>query len=79
MSKYWFKPKKYGIGYDPASPEGWLSLGVYLVSVVFAFISTKIVSHSVSDMLFAFIPRFILLTVILIYIVNLKAEKHVHK
>jgi hypothetical protein len=35
MTKYWFKPKKYGYGFYPTSWEGWLST-FSLVLLVFA-------------------------------------------
>jgi hypothetical protein len=35
MSKYWFKPKRYGYGYYPITKEGWLATAV-LLGAVFA-------------------------------------------
>jgi hypothetical protein len=36
MKKFWFKPKKYGIGFFPVSTEGWTAtfilMGLILVS-----------------------------------------------
>ncbi len=34
MSKLWFKRKKYGWGWVPASVEGWLVLAVYALFLV---------------------------------------------
>jgi len=34
-NRYWFKRKLYGWGWTPATIEGWLTLVVFLVLVVF--------------------------------------------
>lgn len=34
---YWFKAKKYGWGWYPASREGWLVTGVGIILYFFAF------------------------------------------
>jgi hypothetical protein len=31
---YWFKRKLYGYGWTPAKPAGWITLGVYLISLL---------------------------------------------
>ncbi len=30
---YWFKRKLYGWGWTPARPAGWVTIGVYLLSI----------------------------------------------
>jgi len=35
-TKYWFKRRRYGYGWTPATYEGWLILGIYLVIVAIA-------------------------------------------
>lgn len=35
MTKYWFKPKRYGYGFVPTSWEGWL-MTLVLVGLIFA-------------------------------------------
>ena len=38
MNKYWFKPKKYGYGFQPSSLEGWLlTLGLVLLIILSAY------------------------------------------
>jgi len=32
--KYWFRNKKFGIGWVPASWEGWLVLAAYLIGAI---------------------------------------------
>jgi hypothetical protein len=34
MTKLWFKARRYGWGWTPASIEGWMVLAVFLVLVV---------------------------------------------
>lgn len=35
MSRYWFKPKRYGFGAAPSSWQGWALTGAYVV-ILFA-------------------------------------------
>lgn len=39
--KYWFKRRRYGYGWIPVTPEGWVTLSVFLlfVLVVSAFLA----------------------------------------
>ena len=39
---YWFKRKLYGFGWTPATKQGWIVLGVYLVFVVGVTVSIEI-------------------------------------
>lgn len=34
MTKYWFKPKRFGFGFFPISIEGWIATAVLLVLVI---------------------------------------------
>jgi hypothetical protein len=34
MARLWFRAKRYGWGWTPASPEGWLVLGVFVAVVL---------------------------------------------
>jgi hypothetical protein len=36
VSKYWFKPHRYGIGAYPSSWEGWLSIPAFAAVMVMA-------------------------------------------
>lgn len=31
---YWFAPKRFGIGYSPASWQGWALLAIYAASMI---------------------------------------------
>ena len=33
MQRLWFETRRYGWGWTPASPEGWLVVAVFLVAV----------------------------------------------
>jgi hypothetical protein len=72
--RYWFKAHKSGYGWYPASWQGWLILIAYVVAVVQSFLQLDGVSHSVSDTLINFFPRFLILTAILIVTTYLKGE-----
>ncbi len=39
MKRYWFKAKKYGLGWYPANKEGWAILLVYIVFVTFIIVA----------------------------------------
>lgn len=35
LNKYWFKPKRYGLGAYPSSWEGWFLVIAYVVIIVY--------------------------------------------
>ena len=39
MNKYWFKPRRYGLGAYPSTWEGWLSLAAFTLITVLASIA----------------------------------------
>lgn len=71
---YWFKANKNGLGWHPASWKGWLMIAIYLVGVVYSFIQVDSHSHSVSDTLINFFPRWLILTALLTILTYLKGE-----
>ncbi len=73
--KMWFKSKRYGWGWTPASWEGWSVMLVYVLGLLYIFKSIDGVSHSVSDTLITNIVPFVILTSILIGICYLTGEK----
>ncbi len=73
--KLWFKRKSYGWGWQPSSWEGWVVLLVYLLITIVVFRSTDLTQHSGSDTLINFAPRFVVLTIILIFVCYKKGEK----
>jgi L-threonylcarbamoyladenylate synthase len=75
MKKFWFKRKKYGWGWYPATFEGWFLDFIYIVLLTFIFSSIDKYSHSVSDTLIGIVVPMTALTCIFIIITWLKGEK----
>ncbi len=73
--KLWFKAKNYGWGWTPCTWEGWAAIVVYIVAIVYEFLSVNSTTHSISDALINFVPAVILFTLILIIICFIKGEK----
>jgi len=72
--RYWFRAQKHGIGWVPATWQGWWVSFFYLVALVYSFFQINGASHSVSDTLINFLPRFFLFSALLIIITYLKGE-----
>lgn len=75
MTTYWFKAKKYGWGWYPATWQGWLILAVYIALVAFNFFRNDYNSQSVQTTVLGFAPEFVVLTAILIGICYATGEK----
>ncbi len=75
MKKLWFKAKDYGWGWYPASVEGWLVLGIFVGLIVYDFIRINAQALSVAQTLLIFIPRTIILTIVLLYVCYKTGEK----
>lgn len=73
--KLWFKAKRYGWGWTPASAEGWLVLAVYFVILIKIFWKVDATSHSASDTLIAFDLPFVITTAVLVLVCYLTGEK----
>lgn len=69
---YWFKANKNGMGWRPASWEGWLMIVIYIVSLVYAFMGD--LGRTFGDKLINFFPKFLILTALLIILTYLKGE-----
>ena len=72
---YWFKAKNYGWGWYPASWQGWVVLAGFVLASVIVFADIDSNSHSVSDTLLNFLPRVLLLLIILVLICFVTGEK----
>jgi hypothetical protein len=44
--RYWFGPKQYGIGYSPASWEGWLATAFFIGLLIG---SIQLLRHLIAD------------------------------
>lgn len=72
--KYWFTANKSGYGWHPANWKGWIILILYLAFLMQSFMQIDATSHSVSDTLNNFFPRFLIFSAILIIVTYLKGE-----
>ncbi len=72
---YWFKKKLYGWGWVPVKWQGWLVLAIYVALLVCSFVGIDAVQDSSSDTLINFAPRFVVLSLVLIWICYKKGEK----
>ncbi len=73
-NKLWFKRKKYGWGWTPATWQGWLVTFVYIGLVLF-FSQTIDKKSPPRELFFTFIIPVTLLTITFIRIAFLKGEK----
>ena len=74
-NKPWFIARLYGWGWKPVSWQGWLVTFVYALGVGFIFVRAYINTASVSNFLFWFLPSFIVITLMLLFICYTKGEK----
>lgn len=75
MRRRWFASLNRGIGWKPATWQGWVIVIIYVVFVVWDFLRIDSASHSVSDTLLSFIPEALIATVILSFICYFTGEK----
>ena len=76
--KLWFKAKTYGWGWTPASWQGWLTLGLYLVvtlSLTFSLAPTDSGMIESASEAMVFFGAVIIPTAILLVICFLTGEK----
>lgn len=73
--KIWFKRKRYGYGWQPASVEGWIVLLLYLCVLFFIFKPISPKENFSVNTLVNFGPKFIIASVVLIFICYKKGEK----
>lgn len=69
----WFKRKLYGWGWTPATWQGWVVIGVYVIAVV-AFALTIDEKSEAREIMFTGILPIVLLTITLIRICYKKGE-----
>ena len=66
--RYWFRAKRFGWGWYPASWQGFLIILAYVLFLGFVFTYGDERSRSVSDTLYKVAPWFVLATLILLVI-----------
>lgn len=75
MKKIWFKRKTYGWGWTFGTWESVVVMAIYIALNIYIFTVIDVDSHSGSDTLINFVPRFLLLTVALYFVCYIKGEK----
>lgn len=73
--KIWFKSKRYGWGFAPATWQGWLVLAVWLTIVVAFVVNIDSHSGSISDTLYGIVPFVLVMTLILVMISYSRGER----
>lgn len=71
----WFKAKRYGWGWQPASWQGWGVMLIWLLINLIYFLKVDRNSFSDGDTLMSTAPIFIFSTLFLLVICYLKGEK----
>jgi hypothetical protein len=72
---YWFKRKVFGWGWVPVTWEGFATIFVYVLLLVFVSIRLDKVADSPSNVTYQVVIPFVILTAILIKITYWKGEK----
>lgn len=70
----WFRAKRYGWGWTPATWQGWAVVGSYVAFEVWDFFRLDQFSHSASDTIRPFLLDMIIATVVLIAIAKNTGE-----
>ena len=74
MKKYWFKRRRYGYGWVPASWQGWTVFIVYL-AVVLANVIVLVVTPFSSELLWFYLTTLITATVAVMIIATQTSPK----
>lgn len=72
--KYWFKAKRYGYGWYPASWQGWTSTVFYLTALIFVISGSEKDPELTGDYKFV-IEQIVSLTALLIVLCYMTGEK----
>lgn len=73
--RYFFKAKRYGWGWYPATIEGWVILGIYIIYVVYRAVVMDALFDTWTSAAFRFFFELIPPTAILIAVCYLTGEK----
>lgn len=74
-NKLWFRAKRYGWGWYPASWEGWLVTILYVLFILYRANKVSLMFDTESSFIFRYAFEIIFTTVPLILICYLKGEK----
>lgn len=75
QTKYWFKSKRFGWGWYPATWQGWSIVLFYLFLIITNFRHVDAITRSASDSLLSVVPETFILTILLIIICHATGEK----
>jgi hypothetical protein len=75
MKKRWFASLHHGVGWRPATWQGWGIVTLYAVFLIWEFLRIDASSHSILGTLIAFLPELLITTVILSFICYFTGEK----
>lgn len=67
MAKYWFKRRRYGYGWYPATWHGWLTVAVY---IVFLTISAFLLPVHPDNLLMLYYMLFVFSSTILLIVIS---------
>lgn len=73
-NKRWFKTKRYGYGWTPASKIGWIVTLFYALLSILLLIRIERNSQSATETLLAFTPAFLLLTLGFVLVCYFKSK-----
>jgi hypothetical protein len=68
MSRYWFRPKLYGIGATPTTWQGWALVGLYLCAIVTLALVMRVNMMAGAEKPLSFIAIVVVLTAALVWI-----------
>jgi hypothetical protein len=71
----WFRAKRYGWGWYPATWQGWLVIFGFISAVVLNFLRLDAQSHSVHDTMRPFLVETAAMSIVLILIGYLTGER----
>ena len=75
MGKRWFASLNRGIGWKPATWQGWIIIVIYGITVFSSFFWVDSYTNGVGNLLFNFIALFLIETIILSFICYITGEK----
>ena len=73
--KAWFKTKRYGWGWMPATWQGWLVLAAYIAYNANGLVGVDVRSHAEDGTLGAWVPYFFASTAVMILICYATGER----
>ncbi|MEZ5994675.1 MAG: hypothetical protein R3C25_02885 [Hyphomonadaceae bacterium] len=74
MNRYWFQPKRYGLGANPSTWEGWAQTLAYAGALLLAAFVTAAPLQSGEPKPLAFVAITVSLTLVFVYICWRKTE-----